>query len=160
MLCLGGIFVSLLSFTGAWLIALAALAILWIHPESAGGWALAAAFVAVCIALEIFDFFAAKFGVSKRGGSSAAGWAALFGGLGGMILGSFIPLPVMGSLLGMMAGSFFAAFWVERRRLQHDEKAAHIAWGAVWARLAVMIIKTLAALGMTGYLLYRMVAGS
>jgi len=158
LLCAGGIFASLLSFTGAWLIVLAALALFLIQPRTPLDWSLLAAFVVISIVLEILEFFAAKLGVSKRGGSAAAGWAALAGGIAGMFLGTFIPVPVFGTLIGMMAGSFFAAFYVEKRRLNHDEKAAHIAWGAVWARLIIMLVKTVAALGMTAYLVYHAVS--
>jgi len=141
LLCLGGIFASLLSFTGAWLIVLAALALFLIQPETPMDWTLIAVFVVICIALEIVEFFSAKLGVSKRGGSAAAGWAALAGGIAGMFLGTFIPVPVFGTLIGMI------------------EKAAHIAWGAVWARLIVMLVKTVAALCMTAYLVFAAVAG-
>jgi len=158
LLCLGGIFASLLSFTGAWLIVLAALALFLIQPETPMDWTLIAVFVVICIALEIVEFFSAKLGVSKRGGSAAAGWAALAGGIAGMFLGTFIPVPVFGTLIGMILGSFLAAFYVEKRRLNHDEKAAHIAWGAVWARLIVMLVKTGAALSMTAYLVFAAVA--
>jgi uncharacterized protein YqgC (DUF456 family) len=71
-----------------------------------------------------------------------------------MILGTFIPIPVIGSFIGLIAGSFLFAYWVERRRLVHNGNAAHIARGAVWARLLVMFVKTVVALAMTGYLWY------
>jgi uncharacterized protein YqgC (DUF456 family) len=111
-------------------------------------------FLAVSLLVEVFDFFAGQLGVTRRGGSARAGWAALVGGFAGMLAGSLLPIPVLGSLLGMAAGSFLFAYWVERRRLQQDAQAAHIAWGAVWARLAVMFVKTITALGMMVYLWY------
>jgi uncharacterized protein YqgC (DUF456 family) len=156
VLSLAGVLVSLASFTGAWLIALAALVFVWMGAADVQGWWIAGLFLVFCVGLEIFDFFAGKWGVSRRGGSSAAGWAALGGGLLGMVLGAMIPLPVLGSFIGMLAGSFGAAYWVEKRRLMHGAKAAHIARGAVWARLMVMFVKTVAALGMTFYLWYVM----
>jgi len=159
LLCLVGILVSLFSFTGAWLIAASAALLCWIRPDGAPGWWLVGTFLAVSVLIEVFDFFAGSFGISRRGGSAKAGWAALFGGILGMIAGSFIPVPILGSLFGMCAGSFIFAFWVERSRLQHDAQAAHIAWGAVWARLSVMFIKTITALGMAAYLLYVFVRG-
>lgn len=150
--CLVGVLMSLLSFTGAWLIALAAVLLVLLRADDAPGWWVAGAFLAGSAVLEIFDFFAGKWGVTRRGGSSAAGWAAIGGGLAGMLLGSFIPVPVIGSFLGLIVGSYFAAYYVERRRLLNEGAAAHIARGAVLAKLMVMFVKTVAALGMSTYL--------
>lgn len=154
LLCVTAILLSLLSFTGCWLIAAASGVLYWCRDDDAVSLPVIAVFVALCVVIELFDFLAGKIGIARRGGSAAAGWAALAGGLIGMVAGTFIPVPVVGSLLGMCAGSFIFAFWVERRRLQHDALAAHIAWGAVWARLGVVLVKTLAALGMTAALVY------
>lgn len=154
LLCLVAVFVSLLSFTGAWLIAVAAGLLYYCRDDQIVSPVLIVSFIALSVLIELFDFFAGSLGISRRGGSAIAGVAALFGGIAGMVAGSFIPVPVLGSLFGMCAGSFFCAFWVERRRLRHDAHAAHIAWGAVWARLIVMFVKTIASLGMTAYLWY------
>lgn len=156
VLSLAGVLVSLMSFTGAWLISLAAVLLIVLRPDGEPGWWVAGSFLAVSTGLEIFDFFAGNWGVSRRGGSAAAGWAALGGGLVGMVLGAWIPVPVLGSLIGLLAGSFVCAYAVERRRLDHVGQAAHIARGVVWARLLVMMTKTVAALGMAGYLWYAL----
>ena len=50
---------------------------------------------------------------------------------------------------GMLVGSFACAFAVERYRLKHSGQAARIAWGAVIARLLVILLKVAATLGMT-----------
>jgi uncharacterized protein YqgC (DUF456 family) len=149
LLCFSGVFISLLSITGGWLVAASAALLTWYRPDTQPGWFFVVTLFAVCVLVEIADAVAGSLGISRRGGSAKAGWAALFGGLLGMVLGGFIPIPIIGSLIGMCAGSFTFAFWVERNRLQHDAQAAHIAWGAVWARLGVMFIKTIAALGMS-----------
>ena len=154
LLCLVGILVSLFAFSGTWFVSGAAAILLWCRPDDAPGWWVVGSFLAISAALEAFDFFAGNLGISRRGGSARAGWAALVGGLVGMVVGSFAPIPIISSLLGMLIGSFAFAFWVEQKRLQQDTQAAHIAWGAVWARLWVMFVKTCAALGMTGYLWY------
>ncbi len=159
LLCLIGLFISLLSISGTWLVALAAALLTWCRDDSLPGWPLVAVLLALSVVVEVIDFVAGSLGIARRGGSSAAGWAALIGGLFGMVAGSIIPIPVVGGIIGMCAGSFAFAFWVERRRLQHDAHAAHIAWGAVWARLGVMFIKTLATLGMTAAMWYGIMAG-
>ncbi|HMP88902.1 MAG TPA: DUF456 domain-containing protein [Kiritimatiellia bacterium] len=160
LLCLSGILVSLFAFSGTWLVAGASVILIWCRPDGAPGWWVAGAFFALSAALEVFDFFAGNLGITKRGGSMRAGWAALFGGILGMIVGSFAPVPIISSILGMLLGSFLFAYWVERARLKQDLQAARIARGAVWARLWVMFVKTCAALGMTMYLWYDVLFNS
>ena len=160
LICFTGIVLSLLSITGGWLIAGAAALLTWYRPDAQPGWTMVVALLAVCVVVEVADAVAGSLGIARRGGSAKAGWAALIGGLLGMVLGSFIPIPILGSLFGMCAGSFAFAFWVERNRLQHDARAAHIAWGAVWARLGVMVVKTAAALGMTATMWYALLSAA
>ena len=73
------------------------------------------------------------------------------GGLMGMLLGSAV-FPPIGSLLGMMAGSFGLAYLVERNRLQASAPAVHIATGAVLACVAMLMLKVAVALGMMAVL--------
>jgi len=164
MLCMAGVFVSLLSFTGSWLVAGAAALLTVVRADGEPGWVFTGVLLGLCVAVEVFDAVAGSLGITRRGGSRAAGWAALGGGFLGMFAGGLIPVPLLGSVIGMCAGSFSAAFWVERRRLvreaggaagDYGSRAAHIATGAVWARLAVMLVKTLSALGMAVALGYR-----
>ena len=49
-------------------------------------------------------------------------------------LGAFIPVPVVGSLLGMAIGSFGLVFGVERYRLKKTDQAARIAWRVIGRR--------------------------
>ena len=57
-------------------------------------------------------------------------------------------MPVIGWLVGMLACSFAGAFLVEYLRLSRAGEAAHIATGAVIARVAVVFLKVAATLGM------------
>ena len=102
----------------------------------------------ICIGVEVAEALAGAWGVQRRGGSKAAGWAALLGGFAGMLLGGFIPVPVIGNLIGMLAGSFGCAYAVEHTRIKKADHAAHVAAGAVMARLGVIFIKIAATLGM------------
>ena len=88
----------------------------------------------------------------KRGGSGLAGLAALAGGLLGALVGSVIPIPLVGTLLGMLAGSFGAVYAVERRRLSAHDPAAHIAWGAVLSRMLIVLLKVVVTLGLSIWL--------
>lgn len=148
ILSLAGIVLSCLSLSGTWAVLVAAGLLAWIrHPEFPGFWTVLL-FLVLCIAVEVLETLAAAWGVAKRGGSKAAGWAALGGGFAGMLLGGFIPVPVIGPLLGMIAGSFGCAFWAEHSRMKKADHAAHVAFGAVLARLAVIFLKVGATLAM------------
>ena len=152
MICLCGVLLSCLSLSGTWLVVLAALVVKGLRPGEFPGWWTITGFIAVSILVEMAEWGAGAWGVTRRGGSGWAGVAAAGGGLAGLFLGMFIPIPVIGSLLGMMLGSFVFAFAVERNRLRQTGQAAHIAWGAVVARIAVILLKVIATLGMIVFL--------
>ncbi|MFA7256509.1 MAG: DUF456 domain-containing protein [Kiritimatiellales bacterium] len=150
LLCLIGLLLSTLAFSGTWMVLLAAL----ITKISIGfpNIGTLVIFAGLCIATEGFEALAGFLGVQKRGGSRLAGLAALIGGLVGTGIGTGI-FPILGTFAGMILGSFGAAFLTEWLRLKHHGQAAHIAWGTIWARLAVLFLKTALTLGMSIWLL-------
>jgi uncharacterized protein YqgC (DUF456 family) len=150
LLCLIGIFLSVLAFSGTWMVLLAALITFFSTDVPTPGTLIL--FALLCIATEVFEALSGWLGVQKRGGSRLAGLAALTGGLIGAVIGSGI-FPIIGTFLGMLAGSFALAFLIEWKRLKHHGQAATIAVGAVLARLGVMCLKTLMTLGMIVWLL-------
>lgn len=153
LLCLSGLMISTLAFSGTWLVLAAALITrLAVGVPTIGTLAV---FALICISVELLELLAGFIGVQKRGGSKLAGLAALVGGLVGAVIGSGI-FPILGTFAGMLIGSFGAAYLVEWNRLKHHEQAAHIAWGAVWARLAVLFLKTALTLGMSIWLLVEL----
>jgi len=149
LLCLAGFVLSCISLSGTWLVFGAAIIIAWQRWPAFPGAATLAIFLVLCIAVEVAEALAGAWGVKRRGGSDATGWAALGGGLLGLVLGGFIPVPIVGNLLGMLLGSFGCAFLVEHARMQKAEHAAHVAFGAVLARLGVIFIKIGVTITMT-----------
>ena len=149
LLCFVGFILSCLSLSGTWLVLVASGLVAWARWPGFPGIGTLVAFLLLCIGVEVAEALAGAWGVQRRGGSKAAGWAALGGGFVGMILGSFIPVPVIGNLIGMIAGSFGCAFLVEHARMKKAEHAAHVATGAVLARLGVIFIKLGITLAMT-----------
>lgn len=143
LLCLAGILASSVSFSGMWLVIAAALLSMLTLGAPGVGWIVG--MVAAAGLIEGVEWVSSMWGIRRRGGSAAAGWAALGGGLLGLFLGSWIPVPVVGSLLGLLAGSFLCAYWVEVKRMEKKE-AAHIARGAVLARLSILVLKLAATL--------------
>jgi uncharacterized protein YqgC (DUF456 family) len=156
--CLVGLLLSALSLSGTWCVLLAAVLAWWRLPEAIGP-ATLIVFALVCIAVELLEALAAFAGVQKRGGSRPGGVAAILGGLFGAVIGSVL-FPILGTIAGMLLGSFAGAFLVEYRRLKRGSHASHIAFGAVWARLGVMMLKTVLTLGMSLWLLINLFFGS
>ena len=151
-LCLGGLLLAVFSISGTWLVLGAAIgAALLTGPGEFPGWPVLLAFGAVCAAVDIIEWFAAAWGVRRRGGSAAAGWMAMLGSLAGAILGGMV-VPVLGSLVGMMLGSFALVYLTERRRLKKNAPAAHIARGAVLAGISVLLLKVAATAGLVLWL--------
>ncbi len=150
LLCGIALILSALAFSGTWLVLLAAL----ITKLSIGFPTLGTLiiFALLCIATEALEALAGFLGVQKRGGSKLAGWAALLGGLLGAIIGSAV-FPILGTLIGMLFGSFALAFLVEIRSEKKHSEAVHIALGAVWARLGIMLFKTVLTAAMSLWLL-------
>ncbi len=143
ILCLAGIVISFLSISGTWLVLAAAILAAFLPPEGFPGWWTIIIFLVISALVEVGEFFAGKWGVEKRGGSSATGWAALGGGLAGLFIGGIIPFPanlIAGPLL-MIVGSFWLAYVVEYKRTSKKNQAAHVARGAVIARILVIMAK-------------------
>ena len=141
LICIGGLVISCLSLSGTWAVLLATGLLAWIRWPEFPSIGTFIAFLLLCIGVEILEALAGAWGIQKRGGSKAAGWAALGGGFLGMIFGGFIPVPILGNLIGMLMGSFGCAFWVEHSRMKKADHAAHVAFGAVLARLGVIFLK-------------------
>jgi uncharacterized protein len=160
LLCLGGLLLSALSISGTWLVlAAAALAAFLVEPGQAPGWKTLLGMAALCTAVDVLEWFAASWGVRRRGGSRAAGWMALLGSLGGMILGTLlIPIPLLGGMIGMVAGSFALVYWTENRRLQHANHASHIATGAVLAAMSMLLLKVAATAALTAWLAWTVLS--
>ncbi len=148
LLCVAGFLLSCLSLSGTWLVLAAAGLVSWHRWPGFPGIGTLVVFLLLCIAVELAEAFAAAWGIDRRKGSKAAGWAAVGGGLLGMVLGGFIPVPVVGPLLGMIAGSFGGAFLVEHAKVKETDHALHVATGAVIARIGVLFLKLGFTLGM------------
>lgn len=159
LICLGGLAMSCLSLSGTWAVLLATGLLAWLRWPEFPGIGTGVVFLLLCIAVEVLEAIAGTWGVQKRGGSKAAGWAALGGGFLGMILGNFIPIPILGPLIGMLAGSFACAFLVEHSKMKKADHAAHVAFGAVLARLGVIFLKIGATLAMITALMIGMMLG-
>ncbi len=159
LLCLLGTIMSCIALSGTWVIALAATVAALLPGEQMPGWGLVGLFLLISGVVEGIEFAAGYWGVRRRDGSRLASLVALVGGLVGMVLGTLIPIPFFGPVIGMFVVSFVLVYAVERHRLQETAKAAHIATGAVVSRVAVILLKVGTTLGMSAWLLVRLFLG-
>ena len=156
LLCAAGLVLSCLSVSGTWLVVAGTIIAAIIRGGVFPGIWTIIIFIVLSALVEVVEAVAGVWGVKKRGGSPLAGVMAVVGGLIGFAIGTFIPIPVIGSLLGMFVCSFGLVFAVERYRLKKDGVAVHIALGTVIARIFVLILKVTATLGMSACLLVGM----
>ncbi len=156
LLCLVGIVLSCLSLSGTWLVLVAAVAAALLRPDAFPGVWTCVVFAVLCGGVELLEALAGTWGVRQKGGSRLAGFAALAGGIAGMCVGGMV-FPIVGSVAGLLIGSFVPVFLIENHRLKQADQAAGIAMGAVVARVLVILLKVVATLGMTGFLLWGMV---
>ena len=75
------------------------------------GWGFLAGLGVLAVAAMLVDNLAAAWGAKKFGGSSAAGWGALAGGLVGLLLGP------LGFVIGPFLGAVLAELLVTRKSL-------------------------------------------
>jgi len=152
LLCIGSILISLLSMPGPWLTSIAALLALF-FPVTFPGWWTIGIFFGIAVLGEVIETVAGYFGVTKRGGSKISGWAGIAGGLLGMGLGTFIPIPLIGSLIGMLIAGFVLVFAVEYVREKKASHAGNVATGVLLGRIIVIFVKTGSSAAMSIWLI-------
>lgn len=150
------IVLAVFNLPGLWLLAAGVAMYDW-----ATGWdQLVSAHVVIAMlimagAAEAIDFFAASAG-AKRAGASGRGMAgAIVGGIAGGLLLS-IPLPAIGTVLGICLGAFVGAALVELLRGRSLGKSLHIGAGAAKGRFLGIVVKVFIG---TAMLVTAMVAG-
>lgn len=110
VLLLCGIGLNVLTLPGNWLMLLAALGYGWLTGwRYVGLWWLVA-FLVVAAVAEVVEFAAAGKAAAKFGGSRWGSVGAIVGGLiGGLFLTGLLPIPVVGTLVGILAGTFLGS---------------------------------------------------
>ncbi len=106
---------TLVGLPGNWLMVLTAVLATWLAP---GGLVIGITVLIVAVVLaaigEAIELFASAAGSRKAGASIAASAASIIVAIIGGILGTFfIPVPVIGSLIGVCAGAFLGAMGME-----------------------------------------------
>src|SRR5688572_2454281 len=147
LLCLGGIFLTLIGLPGLWVMVLSALLYAWYTGFAyISLWTLVTLIVIATIA-ELIEFVAGSRGAKKAGGSSRAAWGALIGGLLGAFLLT-IPIPIIGTTIGLCIGVFAGALIGEMTVRDDAAHSIRVGLAATKARIYAIIIKLLFSIAM------------
>ena len=80
----------------------------------------------------------------KYGGTQRTFWGALIGGVAGAIVGT--PVPVIGSVLGVFAGTMIGAAIATWTLVKDSDAALKAGWGALLGRAAAVALKMAAGI--------------
>ena len=112
-LVLAGLFIAILGLPGLWLMVASAAGYAWITAgHYVGKWTLITIF-ALALVSEFVELLASSAGAKKAGGSRRAMLGAIIGALLGGVFLSFIPIPVISTIVGVCLGAFIGAATAE-----------------------------------------------
>src|SRR4051812_37786406 len=147
LVCLGGIFITLMGLPGLWVMVAAGLIYGWYTGfQYVGVWTLVSLGVIAGVA-ELIEFLAGSAGAKKAGGSRSAAWGALIGGLLGALLLT-IPVPIIGTTIGLCIGVFAGALIGEMSVRDDAAHSIRVGFAATKARIYAIIIKLLFSIAM------------
>ncbi len=131
LVCLFGVALTAVRMPGTWLL-LGGVALYGLCTEwQTVTWGLLLLLTVLAIAGEIVEFFTSAVTARKAGGSRRAAWGGLVGGVLGMVFLSFlVPIPIIGSMVGALAGCFVGAAIAEVSHHSHLGKSTRVGFFA------------------------------
>lgn len=96
----------------------------------------------VALIAEIVEFLLVRKLSERYGGSRRAFWGALVGGIAGVVIG--LPVPVIGSIIAGLLGSFAGAAVATYSEVRDMGQAGRVGWGAMMGRMWAAVAKTAA----------------
>jgi len=111
------------------------------------------ALIIVALFGELMEFGVGTFGSKTLNVSNGAVLSAFIGGIVGLIIG--VPVFLIGSLIGLLIGAFLGAFIHELFVLKKIGRAFVTACAVLATRLVASLLKTILALGMSVFLLFK-----
>lgn len=136
-----GLLLIPLGLPGLWLmigvLAVAALA-------GSVGWLTLVSLVGLGLLAELSEYVAVQRFSVRYGGDNWTFGGAVVGGIAGALIGT--PVPVVGSLLGLVLGTFGGAVAVTLYRTRNLDESMRVGRGALLGRAAAAALKTLAGL--------------
>lgn len=98
--------------------------------------------MSIAVLAELIEFFIVKRLTQQYGGSRKAFWGAIIGGTVGLLIG--IPIPIVGSIIAGLLGTFVGAALVTYAETKQMISAHRVGWGAVIGRALSAMTKTAA----------------
>ncbi len=143
-----GLFLNILGLPGLWLIVGATAAYAWITGwELYVGWPSIMTLIILGLAAEVLEFAAGAAGSKAAGGRIRGMIGAVVGAVIGGIFLSFVPVPVVSTIVGACAGAFLGASIMEYwdRDIHH---AMRVGVGAAKGRFAGIVVKSAIGIAM------------
>lgn len=151
-LCGVGVLLSGLGFSGTWLVVLAGVSAFLMPGRAFPGLGTVLLFTYLAVLVEIAEYVLTFWGVKRQHGSTRAGVVALAGSMLGALVGSILPVPIFGAIVGIPVGGFFAVYAYERSRNRGIGGSLRVAAGVLLARFGVILMKLTITLSMTVWL--------
>lgn len=142
LLLLTGLAITVMTLPGLWLMLAAAGAYAWLTGGAFLGWKTLATLLVLAGLGEVVELAFAGGGAKKAGAGRRGTWGALIGGLLGGIFLSFIPIPVISTLVGVCIGTFLGAMVGELSGGREFGHSAIVGVGAAKGRLMGTLAKT------------------
>jgi uncharacterized protein YqgC (DUF456 family) len=128
-----------LGWPGLWLQVLLAFSVTLLTGHVGWFWSLAILMLAVLG--EVLDQILGALGFSVVNASKLASWCALFGGFIFAFFGSWIPIPILGSLIMSFIGTFVGAIFGEILHQRKLKPHLKVAFGAILGRVCGIAAK-------------------
>jgi len=139
---LAGFVINALTLPGNWLMIAAAAIYACLTHSRYIGWHGVLFLTALALIAEIIDTLAGGAGAKRAGASRRGKWGSLLGGLlGGLFLSFLIPIPLVGTIAGILLGCFAGAALAELTTGRTTFHALRIGGAAAVGRLAGMCAK-------------------
>jgi hypothetical protein len=142
-----GLMLAAFTLPGLWLMVAGAAVYAWLTHGYFLGWRTLIALLILAIIAEIAEIFLGGAGAKKAGASGWGMTGGLIGGIiGGICLTGLIPIPILGTIIGICLGCFIGAFAVELLMGQQLIQSAKIGLGAARGKLTGIAAKVLIGL--------------
>lgn len=134
---LGSLLLVPLGLPGVWIMILV---LLGVTVAGEVAWATWGILAGLALLAEVVEWAAVARMGRHYGGSSRAFWGAIVGGLVGAVVG--FPIPLVGTVVAGVAGTFLGAAGVTLWETRSVETASRVGWGTALARTMAVGVKT------------------
>lgn len=133
----------LFNLPGTWLMVLSAALVEWWTSDEIFGVGFLVAAVFLALLGEVLEFAASAAGARGSGGSKRGAVLAISGGMIGAVMGTLLPVPILGTLVGASAGAFvgsiFGDLWAGRPVSLSVSAGRGAAVGRFWGTVSKMV---------------------